>query len=628
VRNRGDAIPVTIPDDRRVYLVRGGDVQSFPVPGQGRQIGPAVAFEGRVYVNDDAKHSVLVFDYRGTQVQEIDVPDANGPLELEVREQHLFINAPNSASARVVDSKHKVLPVNKYPQDVLGSEKPAVSTLLNVPAPTNTGPARPQQNDNAVPRGTKKAPPGPPGAVTATAGNKSARVTWASARSNGSAISAYVVEGGGTSRRVSGRAHSAVIDGLDNGTEYSFTVHAVNEKGAGPKAESNKVTPTAEVPDPPTSVTAATDKEGGVTVTWPQADGQGTQIASYTATADDGRGGTRPFTSDTTRLVIPAGELDLGTAYTFKVVATSDRGAASAPSAASNPVTPYTRPGAPETVTASAAGPGTVKVTWRDAPENGSPITAWVVRPSIGQERTLTDPAARETTFTGLPDGRQVVVSVHAVNEAGPGEAKEDRASTPKKPVVTITGRGAGTTSITVDFSIDDGNSPLRECTLQVNGAGNASGCGGSLTVGGLRPGTDYGFTLTARNDVGSDAQPGTVRTSSVFGVVTCINGTTGDQATYCNTGIRSFTNSSQTRSGKAQLNYNGDRLEAICYKRSIGEDGQPDEIYGFIYNHHKRSIWWIQRPGGTYIPYAWLNFEGYGPTEPANPADAGVPAC
>src|SRR5215207_6154588 len=406
-RNRGDVVPVTLRDEKKVFLERNGTVSEFTVPAKGNKIGPAVAFAGRVYINDDDARAVLVFDYQGRQLHEIDVPDANGPLELEVREEHLFINAPNSGSARVIDSKHHVTPINKYPQDVLGSEQTNVSSLLNVPAPKNNGPTTPEQNKNGNRTPTKQSPPGAPGSVTATAGNKSARMIWTSAASNGAAISAYVIEGGGKSKRVSGRSRSAEIDGLDNGTEYTFTVHAVNAKGPGPKGVSNKVRPTAEIPDPPASVTARENNQGGVAVSWPAADDQGTQIVSYTVTAVGG-GGNKPFTTETTQLAIPAGELDLGSDYTFTVVSNTAKNTGSEPSRPSNTVRPYAKPQAPDAVTAVPTGKGTVKVTWGTPPESGRPITAWEVTATGKATQTITDPARRDATIDGLPDNQNI----------------------------------------------------------------------------------------------------------------------------------------------------------------------------------------------------------------------------
>jgi len=621
-RNRGNVVAVTLPDERKVLIEQNGNVTTFPVAVKGGKIGPAVAFNGRIYINDDLARSVLVYDYRGKQLQEIDVPDANGPLELEVREEHLFINAPNAASARVIDSRHQVKPINKYPQDVLGSEKPAVSSLLNVPAPKNT----PQDNNQGNQRPTKQSPPGAPGSVTATAGNKSARLVWTPAASNGAGISAYVIEGGGRSKRVSGRSRSALIDGLDNGTEYSFTVHAVNAKGEGPKAKSNTVRPTAEVPDAPARVDAKENTNGGVAVSWPAADDQGVQIASYAVTATAGDATIAFDPTDATKLDVAAGKLELGKAYTFTVVSNTSKNTSSAPSKPSRAVTPYAKPQAPDPVVATAADQGSVNVKWADPPESGRPITKWIVTATTKGDIELNDASLNEHTITGLGNGTQVDVSVRAVNAAGEGAAGKDTARTNAPPTVQITGKSASQNSVTVNFTVEKNGSDVTECALQANDKRQVGGCD-SITVGGLTAGTDYNVAVTAKNAIGTGEAKDSTRTQAVSGTVRCINGTSGDQATYCDTGIRTYSDASQTN-GTAKLGryMSGTNFEAVCYKGSIGESGQPDVIDSYIYNSQKKSAWWIRIPVGSYIPYAWFNLNGS--LGPGNPGDTGVRAC
>jgi Domain of unknown function (DUF1929)/Fibronectin type III domain len=100
--------------------------------------------------------------------------------------------------------------------------------------------------------GSSPTAPGAPGAVTASAGNASATVSWAAPAENGSPITSYTVtpyigSSAQTPTIVSGAppTPSATITGLTNGTAYTFTVTASNAVGTGPASTpSNSVTPT------------------------------------------------------------------------------------------------------------------------------------------------------------------------------------------------------------------------------------------------------------------------------------------------------------------------------------------------------------------------------------------------
>jgi hypothetical protein len=601
-RNRGNVVPVTLPDERKILIERNGRITTFPVKVTGAKIGPAVAFNDRVYINDG--NSVLVYDYDGKQLQEIEVPDAGGQLELEVREEHLFINAPKTASARVIDSDHRIKPINKYPQDVLGSEKPDVSSLLNVPAKGNKGPNTRENSPNGDQKPTKQSPPGPPGSVTATAGNKSARLVWAPAPSNGAGINSYVIEGGGTSKRVSGRSRSTVIDGLDNGTEYSFTVYAVNAKGPGPKATSNTVRPTAEVPDPPASVTAKENAQGGVAVSWPAADDQGSDIASYTVTAAGG-GDTIAFDpTENTNLAVEPGKLQIGKQYTFTIVSNTSKNASSAPSKPSNAVTPYTKPEAPDPVTATAQGEGEVKVTWTTPPQSGRPVERWIINATTKGDIPVNDPSLRAYTITGLGNGTQVDVTVRAVNEAGDGAPGKDTAKTNARPDVKVVGKSANQNSITVNFDVQENGAKVTECALAAGGKRQVGRCN-SITLGGLTAGTDYDFTVTAKNGIGTGQDKGSVKTDPVTeaGAARCDD--PGDN--YCRSpGIGIFTCPSQQNCGnRVETAYDGNRYTGTCKARG------NQSITAAQYNNDKTSWEWIRIRANRYIPYAWFNLDG-----------------
>jgi hypothetical protein len=595
-RTDGRSVPVTVPDSRHVYVVRDKSVSDFAVPGSGSDLQAAVAWQGYIYVADSATGSVHVFDANGTPQKDITFKNPGGPLELDVREGYLFINAPGSSTARVVDDNHGVRTVDKYADDVLGGDPP------------KEPPAAPPPPEK--PKKPVVSKPGAPRNVRAAAGNAEARVTWQAAADNGAAITRYVVQGAGKTFQVGADQRSLAVEGLTNGETYEFTVHAVNKKGDGPPRTSNSVKPTSEVPDAPTAVTAEAKPDGTVVVSWPAANGQGLEIKRYTVTAIS-EGGSAPVGDATgTSLTIPDGQLEYGKQYAFTVVAVNERGAGSKSSPVSGSVVPYNKPGQPVGVDAATVGDqaGAVRVTWQAAPDNGRAIGKYVVT-AAGKSTDVTD--GTSTTLTGLGDGADVSVEVRAVNDAGEGEPGTATAKTVAAPKVTITGVNPTYNTATVTFSVDAGGGTAT-CSVAAAGAGSASGSCSSLTVKSLAPSTSYKFTVTAKNAAGSTTASSTKTTDALYGTATCNDGESGDTATYCDAdvdgrnGNEIFSVTSQTDSKQVGWAKPGTRLQSYCKKSG-------EEVYAYIYNHDKRSTWWIQvdYKGKNYIPWAWLNLDG-----------------
>ncbi|MEU8263141.1 fibronectin type III domain-containing protein [Micromonospora sp. NPDC048999] len=593
-RTSGPQVPVTVAGQRTVHVVGdGGEVRQFTVPGTGDRLTPAVAWAGRFYVADEGTGTVYSFDSNGQLVDSVKGSGRPGPMELEVRENHLFINPPNSSTAEVVDDKNQVREVNKYANDVLGGDPPPAA-----PPPPPPPPAKKP----------KVGKPGAPRAVTAAAGDASARVSWQAAAANGAEITKYVVEGAGQRHEVGANQRSLEITELTNGEAYTFEVYAVNAKGDGPARKSNPVTPTAEVPDPPASVTAEARPDGTVVVTWPEANGQGNTIARYAVTAASA-GATAPVgESAKTELVIPAGQLEYGTQYAFTVVAVTDKGAGSKASPVSDTVVPFTAPAAPTELRAATVAdqPGTISVQWAPAVDNGRPVTKYLVGVG-GKTSEVTDV---QTTVSGLGDGQNVTVTVKAVNEAGPGGEATTTARTVAAPRVTVTGSSADATSVTVSFTVDAGGGKAT-CSAATGGK-SASGSCSSLRVTGLTPGTAYTVTVTATNAAGKSTATRAQSTDSLYGIATCNNGPSGAEATYCDkdvagrNGNEIFSVPQQNNAKQVGWAKPGTRLQAYCKV-------QGEEVYAYIYNNDKRSTWWVQvnYSGKNYIPWAWLNLEG-----------------
>lgn len=316
--------------------------------------------------------------------------------------------------------------------------------------------------------------PGAPTAVSATAGNGQATLSWTAPTSNGgaaiegyrvqvatSASGTYAAAAGGClpATTLASTTTSCTATGLTNGTDYFFQVAAKNSVGTGSySTASSAVTPLATVPDAPTGV-SVTAGDGQVSVSWtaPSNDG-GSAIAGYqvqvatsaNGTYSDAAGGCLPATTlASTTVSCMATGLSNGTQYFFKVAAKNGAGTGSYSSASSGatPSASVTAPDAPTGVTATA-GNGQATISWT-APANngGAAIAGYQVQVATSANGTYTDAAGgclpattlavttTSCTATGLTNGTQYFFKVAAKNGAGTGSySSASSAVTPVAP--------------------------------------------------------------------------------------------------------------------------------------------------------------------------------------------------
>jgi hypothetical protein len=179
--------------------------------------------------------------------------------------------------------------------------------------------------------GTPATVPNAPTAVSATAGNQQATVSFIAPANGGSPITSYTVRSSPGNRTATGSS-PITITGLTNGTPYTFTVVATNSVGNSvASSASTPVTP-ATVPNAPTAVSAVPGNQQATISFIAPANG-GSPITHYTVTSSPGG-----FTATGSSPITITG-LTNGTGYTFTVVATNSVGD-SVVSSASSSVTP------------------------------------------------------------------------------------------------------------------------------------------------------------------------------------------------------------------------------------------------------------------------------------------------
>ena len=369
--------------------------------------------------------------------------------------------------------------------------------------------------------------------ATANPTDGSVNLSWTAPAGNGAAVTGYVVVPNPACTGCSGLTPSgttAHLTGLILGAAYTFTVRATNVAGTGPaSAPTASVTPT----QPPGAVSppsAALQPDGSVTLTWTPPEDGGLPIGGYIVTPS-------PACPDCTGLTVTGNPppttttitgLTPGVAYTFTITAVNADGSGSSglpgpvgPSGSTS-VTDALAPDAPAGVTATAKPDGSVVVTWTAPADNHAAITGYLlittpVCPGCAGLTVQGDPAATTTRVMGLTLGTAYTVQVNATNAAGTGPISSPSGSIipatapsrPSAPSAHLT--GSGTAAISWPAATANGAAVTRytltvspscaSCTgLMVIGDPAAS----STTVGGLREGTAYTFTLAATNRAGT----------------------------------------------------------------------------------------------------------------------------
>ena len=176
-------------------------------------------------------------------------------------------------------------------------------------------------------------------------------------------------------------------------------------------------------------------------------------------------------------------------------------------------------PGLPLPPTAGSAtrGDSQATVTFEGAADNGSPITSYTATSSpggrtgscvVGTTCTVLG-AYTSTTVSGLTNGTTYTFSVTATNQIGTGPASSAfgpviPAGLPFPPTTVTAVPGNALAIVSFSGAFDNG-SPITGYTATSSPDGKTgTGTSSPITVTGLTNGSQYSFTVTATNNVGT----------------------------------------------------------------------------------------------------------------------------
>ena len=305
-----------------------------------------------------------------------------------------------------------------------------------------------------------------------------------------------------------------VIENLQNGTTYNFSIVANNSVGESIPAVYNSRAPST-VPGFPNITQNPTPGDQRLTLSWAApANNGGSTITRYILSGDQGFTtipnlslGDSPYTVT---------GLTNGTTYTFSLIAVNINGNG-APSTY-DPASPSNKPSAP-IISASpdpVAGPGKLTFSWAEPTSNGgSSITGYkLTNVSTSISSSFNNPSLRTAIISNLPN-TSVVFSIVAINANGDGASVSYNAVTPElanapgSPIIT-SAPTVGNNRLTFSWTAptDDGGSTITSYTLSGNNGvasiPNLSLSDSPKTVDGLTNGTPYIFNLVAINSRGS----------------------------------------------------------------------------------------------------------------------------
>jgi hypothetical protein len=276
-------------------------------------------------------------------------------------------------------------------------------------------------------------PPARVTVLTGTPGDGQVTLSWTDPADTDLASIEITWAPGGTAARTvakstaANRANTTTISGLTNGTEYTFTVGAVDTTGNKGETETVKATPVDATPPAEVTGLTGTPGNGGIRLNW--TDPADADLASVEITWEPGGGSTTAVKStatDRANYKVITGLVN-ATEYTFTVKAKDAAGnqnagetVKSTPDASAN-----TDLEPPAGVTGLTGAPGNAEVilSWTDPADTDLASIEITWEPGNGSTSAAKSAApdrANTTTISGLTNGTAYTFTVKAVDNATP----------------------------------------------------------------------------------------------------------------------------------------------------------------------------------------------------------------
>ncbi len=313
--------------------------------------------------------------------------------------------------------------------------------------------------------------------------------------------------------RIESGVGTATITGLTNGTEYTFSVVAVNVAGRQADAVTAVLTADTEVTVPSRLSTSTVDNSG-VALTW--ADPSDSDLSHIQVTWSPGGGNlTQPLRIASGVEEVTILHLTAGSAVTFTVTAVDAIGHTAAAAVRETPTADTTAPADPTDVTATPRVNGAIELTWTDPADFDLADIRITWTGASTQTSPLTvAPGAETTTITGLTDATSYTFTVAARDTGGRASTGVSAGATANTSVAAVTNISA--TAIAggaVAAWTDPADTTLSHVNITWSPAHGSQTQPvrvdpGTQTVSitGLTGGTPYTITATAVDTAGNEA--------------------------------------------------------------------------------------------------------------------------